>query len=119
MGDYVPHYIPGEDFELALTGTVVGGNLVTVAGLVAGPTALDWLGVASTDGVSGDKILVRCGRIQDLVSSGTIAAGVAVKCAAAGQFAAWVSGTDSAAAMVGITLKASTVGVAVPVKMIR
>jgi hypothetical protein len=116
---YVPHYKPGDDPTIVLAGTVVGGNLVTTGGVVAGANATDWLGVASDDGVAGQRQKIWCGAIQDLVCSGTIAAGVPVKCAAAGQIALWVTGTDGAEKMIGTTLAAGTVGVAVPVKMIR
>ena len=107
MGDYAPKYRPGENLTRPLTGTVTGGQIVTVAGLVAGANATDWLGVASRDGVSGDRIVVHTDGVQRVVASAAIAAGASVKCAANGQVAAWVSGTDAADVIVGKALEAA------------
>jgi hypothetical protein len=110
MGDYQPHYFPGDVIPLTLTGTVTGGTLVNAAGTVAGAGDATFLGVADRDGVSGDQINVYTDGVQTLTASGSISAGATVKCAASGQVAAWVSGTDAANLIVGKALAAATNG---------
>lgn len=107
MGDYQPKFQPGQNPTRQMTGTVTGGQIVTVAGVVAGANASDWLGVASRDAVAGDRIVVHCDAIQRVVASAAIAAGATVKCAANGQVATWVSGTDAADLIVGKALEAA------------
>jgi hypothetical protein len=120
VGDYMPRYRPGEKLTRALTATVTGGQMVTVGGAVAGANAADWLGVASRDGVNGDRIVVHTEGVQSLTGSGAISAGATVKCAANGQVTTWVSGTDAADLIVGKALSAcSGAGSQLDVKMTR
>jgi hypothetical protein len=58
VGDYQPHYFPGDTIPLVLTGTVTGGQLVGAAGAVCGANDTTCIGVADRDGVSGDQINV-------------------------------------------------------------
>lgn len=110
MGDYQPHYFPGETIPLVLTGTVTGGQLVTAAGAVAGANATTFIGVADRDGVSGDQINVYADGVHTLTASGTIAVGDRVKCAAAGAVATLAAGTDAYDTFVGKALTAATNG---------
>lgn len=108
MGDYVPKFNPGDAITRALTGTVTGGRLVTAAGAQAGANAADVIGVASRDGVSGDRIAVFTDGVHRLVATGSIAIGARVKSAANGTVQTWVSGTDAADLMIGRALEAGT-----------
>jgi hypothetical protein len=120
MADYLPKFRPGQAPTRTLTGTVTGGQIITVAGAVAGANATDWLGVASRDGVSGDLITVETEGVQRLTASAAIAAGAGVKCAASGKVATWVDGTDAWSRYIGIALDAATAdGDVIAVKVIR
>jgi hypothetical protein len=94
VSDYLPKFKPGEAFTLTATGTITGGQLVTVAGAVA---AAD----SSPGSASPARRVVR----QQSASTPTACSGSppparwrpgsSVKCAAAGQVTTWVSGTDN------------------------
>lgn len=126
MGDYLPKYKPGEAIPLDITGTVTGGRLVTAAGVHAGANARDWLGAASRDAVSGDRITVYCDGVQRLIATGAVTKGDQVVCAAAGTVATLAAVTTPTAAdvtntraIVGIALADAADTAEVPVKMAR
>lgn len=117
MGDYQPKFRPGEKLTRPMTGTVTGGRLVTVAGVTAGAGATDWLGVASKDAVTGDRITVHTDGVQRLIASGAITAGSPVICGAAGTVAA--SATPPAGQQVGVALEAAADTAELDVKLTR
>lgn len=119
MPDYVPKFKPGHDLTRLLTGTVTGGQIITVAGVTAGASAADFLGVASRDGVTGDRITVHCNGVQRVTASGAIAIGARVKTAAAGAVQTYTAGTDPADSLVGIALEAAVDGALLDVKFFR
>jgi hypothetical protein len=130
MADYAPRFSPGDEFTLQASGTITGGNLVAVSGsgtvAVAGANALNWIGVAGFDAVSGDKVLIRTGGVQKLVASGTVTAGDIVVCAASGKVSTLAAVTTPTAAdvtntraAVGIALTTAADGVLVDVQMER
>jgi hypothetical protein len=110
VGDYQPHYFPGDTIPLVLTGTVTGGQLVGAAGAVCGANDTTCIGVADRDGVSGDQINAYTAGVQTLVASGSIAVGDRVKCAAAGKVSVLTAGTDAYDRLVGKALTAATDG---------
>lgn len=114
MADYAPRFAPGEAITLAASGTITGGNLVAVSGSgtvdVAGANALNWVGVAAFDVVSGDKLTIRTGGVQKLVASGTVTAGDIVVCAAAGKVSTLAAVTTPTAA--DVTNTRARVGIA-------
>ncbi len=120
MSDYRPKFKPGQAITRAATATIVGGNLVTVAGAVAIADSVTWLGVASKNCSSGDTFGVYCGGVQYLVASAAISAGAPVKCAAAGKVVTYVDGTDAQLRLVGIALEAAAAdGDVIAVRMAR
>lgn len=120
MGDYQPSFRPGERITRPITGTVTGGRLVTVAGIHAAADSTTWLGVASRDAVSGDRIVVHTEGVQRLVAAAAIAAGDRVKCAAAGKVTPLAAGSDAYDRQVGIALEAAAAdGDELDVKLIR
>ena len=120
MADYLPKFKPGEAITIQATAAVVGGQLVTVAGAPAAADSVSWLGVASRDEATGTPFGVYTDAVQRLVASGALAAGTPVKCAAAGQVTAWVSGTDGYDRYVGLALEAATgAGSTIAVRMSR
>jgi hypothetical protein len=108
MGDWRPKFKPGQAVTRSATGTITGGNLVTVAGAVAAADSVTWLGVADKDATNGQTFGVLRGGVQYLVASTAISAGAPVKCAAGGQVVTYVDGTDAQLRLVGITLDAAT-----------
>ena len=130
MGDYVPLYDAGPELTRQASATITGGQLVAVTGSgtvgPAGANALNWVGAAAFDGVSGDKVTVHTGGVQRLVASGTVTAGDIVVCAANGQVSTLAAvSTPTAAdvtntrAIVGIALTTATTGNLVEVQMDR
>lgn len=119
MGDYQPKFKPGEAITRAITATVTGGRLVTVAGAQCAANAADWLGVASRDAVSGDRVTVYTEGVQRLTATGAIAAGARVKTAANGTVQTFTAGTDAADLLVGIALAAGVDGGQLDVKLVR
>lgn len=111
MADYLPLYDDADaPFTVTLSGTVVGGQLVTALGAVSGDAATTVIGVAGQDGVSGQKITVWGPTKHVGTASGTIAAGDSLCSGANGTVRTWVSGTDSVASRIGRALKAATNG---------
>lgn len=120
MGDYAPKFKPGNAIPQVAAATIVGGQMVTVAGTVAGANDITWFGVASQDAASGQDFGVYAGGVQYLTAAGAISQGAIVKCAAAGQVTTATVGTDSQAALVGIAVTAASgAGVQFPVQMYR
>lgn len=107
MGDWRPKFKPGQAVTRSATGTITGGNLVTVAGAVAVADSVTWLGVADKDVTTGLPFGVLRGGVQYLVASAAIAVGAPVKCAAAGKVVTYVDGTDAQLRLVGIALDAA------------
>ena len=112
MADYTPvHVLAGGPFTSQASGTIAGGDCVAVSGsgTVAAAAAGSLLvaGVAAHDAVSGQKIAVHPLKEvhETLAGAGGVTAGNPLKVgAAAGKLILWVTGTDSAAAFVGIAL---------------
>lgn len=131
MADYIP---PFEDADANFTMTagagITGGRLVFVSGAktvteTTGVTAA-WLGVATQDALSGAKVGVTSGGIQELTASGTIAAGDMVVPAVTGRVSTLAAVTTPTAAdvtntraIVGIALTAATDGNKVLVRFER
>lgn len=109
MADYLPKFTPGKAITLTASADVTGGRLVEVTGnRTVGPAAADVadvVGVAGTDALSGEKVLVypRPGGVQRLVASGAIAAGVKVISATGGKIATVGAGANP----IGISLQAA------------
>jgi hypothetical protein len=112
VADYTPvHVLAGGPFTSQASGTIAGGDCVAVSGsgTVAAAAAGSLLvaGVAAHDAVSGQKIAVHPLKEvhETLAGAGGVTAGNPLKVgAAAGKLILWVTGTDSAAAFVGIAL---------------
>lgn len=120
MADYRPKFKPGTALTRSATATIVGGQLVTVAGAVAVADSVTWLGVASKDVTTGLTFGVYCGGVQYLTASAAISAGAPVKCAAAGKVVTYVDGTDAQLRLVGIALDAASAdGDIIAVRMAR
>lgn len=117
MADYLPKFKPGEAITRAITGTVTGGRIVTAAGIHAAAAATDWLGVASRDAVTGERITVYTDGVQRVVASGAIAIGSPVICGAAGTVVA--SATPPAGQQVGVALEAAADTAELDVKFSR
>lgn len=130
MAEYLPIRKPGQALVAAASGTITGGQMVAVSGsgtvAVAGATALNWLGVAAFDAVSGDQVTIFCDGVQELTASGSVNAGDLVVCAASGQVSTLGAVTTPTAgdvtgtrALVGVALTTATTGNKVRVKFIR
>lgn len=105
--DYLPKFKPGQAITRTATGTIVAGNMVTVAGAVAGADSTTWLGVAARDAVSSQTFGVYADGVQRVVASAAVAVGDRVKCAAAGKVAVLTAGSDAYDRLVGIALEAA------------
>jgi predicted RecA/RadA family phage recombinase len=130
MAEYLPIRKPGQALVASASGTITGGQMVAVSGsgtvAVAGAVALNWLGVAAFDAVSGDQVTIYADGVQELTASGTVTAGDLVVCAAAGQVSSLaVVSTPTAAdvtgtrALIGVALTTATTGNKVRVKFAR
>ncbi len=112
MADYTPVFPLGAaGFTSQASGTISGGDCVAVSGsgtvAAAGAGALTVVGVAAHDAVSGGKVTVLPLKQvhETLAGAGGVPAGNPLKVgAAAGKLILWVTGTDSAAAFVGVAL---------------
>jgi hypothetical protein len=93
-------YFPGDAVPITLTATVTEGQLVTVAGAVAGDASTTVAGEAMMSGVSGDTITVQRVGIRRLTAGATITNGQQLCSAAAGQVRPWVTGTDPVASLI-------------------
>lgn len=111
-GGIVEYEMPGDVTTYTAGATITGGQVVAITGAdrtvqPAGATSLVAAGVALHDAASGDTDLAvaRVG-VWPLTAAGAITRGARVKAGAAGTVSAWVSGTDSAAAIIGYALEA-------------
>jgi len=109
MADYLPKFKPGAAVSFGTTADVIGGRLVdaSTARNVA-PAAADSakvVGVAATDVVSGDRVLVYCRPtgVHQLVASAAIAVGAKVIAATGGKVATIGGGSNP----IGIALEAA------------
>lgn len=121
MADYVPVLQDGDSFTLAASATITAGQVLAVTGSgtvgPAGAAAVNWVGVAGFDAVSGDQVTLYRDGWQTCTASGTIAAGDLVICAAAGAVA--TNATPPLNQLVGIALTAATNGNKVRVHFAR
>jgi len=112
MADYTEIFPLGAgDFTSQASGTITGGDCVAVSGsgTVASAAAGSLLvvGVAGHDAVSGAKITVKpLKKVHEtLAGAGGVTAGNPLKVGASpNKLVLWVTGTDSAAAFIGIAL---------------
>lgn len=130
MAEYLPIRKPGQALVASASGTITGGQMVAVSGsgtvAVAGATALNWLGVAAFDAVSGDLVTIYDDGVQEVTASGSVTAGDLVVCAASGQVSTLAAVTTPTAgdvtgtrAVVGVALTTVTNGNKVRVKFSR
>jgi hypothetical protein len=130
MAEYLPVKSPGQALTPSASATITGGQLVAVSGVstvaAAGANAVNWLGVAAYDAVSGDVVTVYCDGVHELVTTGTVTAGDLVVAAAAGTVSTLAAvSTPTAAdvtntrAIVGVALTTATTGLKVQVKLAR
>jgi hypothetical protein len=129
MADYQPIFLEGP-YTLQASATITAGQLlvITGAGTVgpAGANAANWVGVAAFDAVSGDKVTVFDDGVQNLVASGSVAAGDLVVAAANGQVSTLAAVTTPTAAdvtnsraIVGVAWSAATNGNKVRIQLAR
>jgi hypothetical protein len=112
VSDYTPTHVLGRaPWTLTASATIAGGDCVSVSGVkTVAPSAagaLTCIGVASGDAASGAKLAIyplEC--VHDsLAGAGGVTAGNPLKVGAApNKLVLWVTGTDSAAAFIGIAL---------------
>jgi hypothetical protein len=118
MGIYAPNYFPADRLQFTAGAAITAGQLLFLsAANTASPTTAAtaaWLGVAEHDVASGDPVPSYLVGVHTLAAAAAVAAGVPVKAAAAGGVAAWVTGTDDASLIVGLSLAAAA-GNLVPV----
>ncbi len=95
--------IPLLAISLLLTGTVGANKFVTPAGIQTG-AGLFALGVARTDGVSGDLVTVDTIGTAVVLSGAAVTKGQTVKADASGRAIDWVT----SGARLGIALQAAT-----------
>lgn len=108
MASYLPRYIEGDSVTVTASATIVGGQLVTWAGAVAGDAQVGVAGVAGNDAVSGQPVTVwRVGGPHLGTASGAIAVNDPLCSAAAGQVRKWTTGTDAVAARCGTAASAA------------
>jgi hypothetical protein len=115
MADYPGKFDLGSaPWPMQLGGTVTGGQLVSVSasGVVSAATLTDLkvVGVCTRDGVTGDKVSIYPLKMvhQTTCGTGGVTAGNPLKSDASGLVTLWVSGTDSAAAFLGVALTTAT-----------
>lgn len=120
MPDYIPKFDVDDAFTLTATATITGGQLVTGAGAPAGASAVNWVGVAGNDAVSGQPFTCFYGDAQRLTAAGALSAGAPVKAAANGQVTGYTTGTDNADTLVGVAMEAASgAGSVIFVRMAR
>lgn len=117
MSDYTPVFPLGSGaFTSQASAAITGGQLVTVSGpgTVAPAVATDLgvIGVAAHDAANGAPITVHPLKEVHETTAGTggVSAKNPLKSDANGQVTLWVTGTDSAAAFVGIALNSAAAG---------
>lgn len=112
MAEYTPiHQLGGGAFTSQASGSISGGDCVEVSGsgtvAAAAAGSLKVIGVAAHDASSGGKVAIHpLKSVQEtLAGAGGVTAGNPLKVGAApGKLILWVTGTDSAAAFVGVAL---------------
>ena len=112
MAEYTPKLaLQGGPFTSQASATIVGGQFVGVSGVnTVGPAAAGSLvvvGVAAHDAATGAKLAVFPLKMihESVAGVGGITAGNPIKVGATADVAVlWVTGTDSAAAFLGIAL---------------
>ena len=110
-------FFPGDAVPITLSATVTEGQLVTVAGAVAGDASTTVAGEAMQSGVSGDIITVQRVGIRRLTAGATITNGQPLCAAAAGQVRPWVTGTDVANSLIGRAWSAAASAASVDVAL--
>lgn len=117
MADYTPVFPLGAGaWSSQASAAVTGGQLMAVSGAgtvaPAGATSLTVVGVAAHDAASGAPLTVHPLKEVHETTAGTggITAGNPLKSDASGLVTLWVSGTDSAAAFLGVALNTATAG---------
>lgn len=115
MADYTELFPLGAgDFTSQASATITAGQLLAVSGVgtvaPAGLTSLTVVGVAGHDAASGTKVTVKPLKKVHETTAGTggITAGNPLKSDASALVTLWVTGTDSAAAFLGIALNTAT-----------
>lgn len=119
MAQHIALFNDGEPVTFAASAAVTAGQLVAVSGdrtvAPAGANSTAWVGVASVDAGTGDKLAVVKGGVQRVLASGAISAGALVVAAADGKVAALAAVTTPTAAdvtntraIVGIALTGGT-----------
>jgi len=109
MADYLPKFKPGAAVTLTVSADVTGGRLVEVTTSKsvgpAGADAIDVVGVAGFDALTGEKVTVytRPTGVHQLVASAAIAAGAKVISATGGKVATIGAGANP----IGIALEAA------------
>lgn len=117
MADYTPLFTLGAGaWTSQASAAITGGQLVSVSGpgTVAPAVATDLksVGVAAHDAANGAPITVHPLKEVHETTAGTggITAGNPVKSDASGLVTLWVTGTDSAAAFLGVALNTASAG---------
>lgn len=112
MADYTPKHWPGDLPTYAAAAAVTGGQVVylSAAGQITPTSAASAavVGVATRDGVTGDKIAVTRGGVQRLTASAAISVGAFVKSAASGKVVTATIGTDPHTQVLGFALTAAS-----------
>jgi hypothetical protein len=110
MAEYLPIYKPGQALTLKASATVTAGQVVAISGAgtvaPAGAASTAVVGVAGQDAATNDNIVIYAGGVQNVLASGTVAAGDPVIAGAAGTVA--TSATPPAGQQVGIALTGGT-----------
>jgi len=110
MAEYLPLYKPGKALTLKASAAVTGGQLVEVTGNgtvgPAGANSTKVVGVAGFDAAINDPVVIYTGGVQQVTSSGAIAAGDLIAAAAAGQVA--TNAAPAAGVQIGIALSTTT-----------
>jgi hypothetical protein len=106
MASYIPEHNGLPPYPVTYSGNVTAGNVITVAGAVAGANATNVLGVADRDGVNGTKAgyYPLTFGVQRVVASTAITAGSPIKTAASGKVQPFVDGTDAQDRRIGKAL---------------
>lgn len=107
MAEYLPVNTPGQALVFTASAAITGGQLLSVSGndtvAPSAAAATSWIGVAAFDAVTGDRVTVYAGGVQELTASGAIPAGALVASAAGGAVTA-AGETPAAGAIVGVAV---------------
>lgn len=113
MADYTPIICDDDlSYTAVASASITGGQVLVVTGVntvgPAGVAALPIAGVASRDAVSGDNLTVYRSGIQNLVATGTVAAGDALTSGASGTVV--TNAAPAAGTHIGTAQTAATAG---------